>query len=40
MSVLAFHLAQASLRWCMMSSAKGVAAGSVWDLPVMYFTHS
>ena len=36
----AFHALQAAFSRFMMSSAKGVALGSVWLLPVMYFTHS
>ena len=36
----AFHFLQAAFSAFMTSSAKGVALGSVWDLPVMYFTHS
>ena len=31
---------QASFMYCITCRAKGVAEGSVWLLPVMYFTHS
>ena len=40
MSVASFQRLQASFMCCMTSSANGVAAGSVCDLPVMYLTHS
>ena len=35
-----FHSLHLSFIFCMMARAKGVAAGSVWLLPVIYFTHS
>ena len=40
MFVSSFHLSQASFMCFITSRANGVASGSVWDLPVMYFTHS
>ena len=40
MFVFSVHLAQAAFMCFMTSSAKPVALGSVWDLPVMYRTHS
>ena len=36
----AFHFRQAAFMVSMIFRAKGVAEGSVWLLPVMYFTHS
>ena len=36
----AFHSSHLSFIFCMTASANGVASGSVWDLPVMYLTHS
>ena len=40
MLCISFHFLQAAFMVFMICSAKGVAAGSVWDLPVMYLTHS
>lgn len=39
-SLSSFHFLQASFMYCITCRAKGVAEGSVWLLPVMYFTHS
>ena len=38
--VFSLHLSQASFIYFITSRANGVADGSVWDLPVIYFTHS
>ena len=35
-----FHSLHLSFIFCITERAKGVAEGSVWLLPVMYFTHS
>ena len=40
MLCICFQCLQASFMCCITSSANGVAEGSVWDLPVMYLTHS